>query len=156
MTTSPEDLASHAEAARAEFLEVVAGLTPDQRAAQTLVGDWGLREIVAHVGYWVGMVGEALHAAEQGRVEQLPHIDDAAKRDAVVARVARETDVATATNREAAAFQAFLDRLRRADPAWLGLRIAAGQTIERLVQEDGVDHYRQHAADLRRATRGEA
>ncbi len=69
----------------------------------------------------------------------------------MVARVARETDLDTVTKREAAAFEAFVDRLRRADPEWLGLQIASGHTIGHLVQEDGVDHYREHAAELRNA-----
>ena len=151
MIDSPADLVIQAEAARAEFLQAVSKLTPALRDASKLVGDWNLREIVAHLGYWVGSVGEALHAAEQERAHELPHIDDVDERNDVVARVARETDLATVTKREAAAFEAFIDRLRRADPAWLGLTIAGGQTIEHIVREDGIDHYREHAADLRKA-----
>jgi uncharacterized protein with NRDE domain len=148
---SPAELTTEAEAARAEFLAAVSSLAPAQRDASKLVGDWGLREIVAHMGYWVGHSAEALHAAEQGRAHELPHIDDVDERNAVVARVARETDLATVVKREAAAFDAFIDRLRAADPEWLGMRIASGHTIEHLVQEDGIDHYREHAADLRNA-----
>ena len=151
MISSLADLATAARAARTEFLDAVASLAPAQRNATRLVGDWGLREIVAHLGYWVGTVGEALHAAEQGRAEALPHIDDVDERNAVVARVARESDLATVTKREAAAFEAFIDRLGAGDPEWLGRRIASGQTIEHIVQEDGIDHYRAHAADLRKA-----
>ena len=152
MISSPTDLAAAAEAARADFMQAVSDLPPGERAASRLVGDWSLREIIAHLGYWVGNVGEALHAAEQGRAEELPHVDDVDERNAVVARVAREADLATATKREAAAFDAFRDLLRRADPAWLGMRIASGHTIEHIVQEDGIDHYREHAADLRSAS----
>jgi uncharacterized protein with NRDE domain len=148
---SPAGLAMEAEAARAEFLEAVSSLTPAQRDAPSLIGDWGLPEIVAHVGYWVGNSAEALHAAEQGRAHELPHIDDVEERNAVVARVAHETDLATVIKREAAAFEAFIDRLRAGDPEWLGMSIASGQTIEHIVKEDGIDHYREHAADLRKA-----
>jgi len=153
---SPADLATRAEAARAEFLEAVSSLAPVQRDASTLVGDWSLREILGHMGYWVGNTAEALHAAEQGRAEELPHIDDVDERNAVVARVARETDLATVVQREAAAFEAFINRLRAAEPDWLGLRIASGHTIEHLVDEDGISHYREHAADLRQALEGDA
>ena len=151
MIAAPAELATEAEAARGEFLDAVRALTPAQRDASRLVGDWGLREIVAHMGYWVGNTAQALHEAGQGRAYQLPHISDVDERNAVVARVARETDLATVTKREAAAFEAFIDRLRRADPEWLGLQIASGHTIGHLVQEDGVDHYREHAAELRNA-----
>ena len=155
MSVSATDLALEAEAARGEFLDAVHSLTPAQSDASQLVGDWSLREIVAHMGYWVGNTAEALHGAEQGRAEEIPGYPDVEERNAVVARVARETDLATVTKREAAAFEAFLDRLRRADPEWLALRIASGHTIGHLVREDGIDHYREHAADLRKATGGE-
>ena len=49
MSDSPADLAREAELARAEFLEVVAGLKPAQRDRAALVGEWGVREIVAHL-----------------------------------------------------------------------------------------------------------
>ena len=157
MSASPADLAQEAEAARAEFLEVVAGLKPGQRDAAAFVGEWGVREIVAHLGYWSGNVAEALHHAEQGRAHEFGADEmEVEERNAVVARVAGETDPRTVTTREEAAFNALLDRLRRADPEWLALTLADGETIGHLVQEDGIDHYREHAADLRKAAAGPA
>lgn len=151
MSLSPAELAREAEVARGDLLEVVAALEPAQGDTTRLVGEWGVREIVAHLGYWAGNVAEALHHAEQGRAEEFgageASVDE---RNAVVARVARETDLPTVRRREEAAFAALLDRLGRANPDWLGLRLADGETIGHLVQEDGVDHYREHAADLRR------
>ena len=156
MIATPADLATAAEAARTEFLDAVRSLTPTQREANHLVGAWGLREVTAHLGYWSGNVAEALHHAEQGRAIEFgadeAEVDD---RNEVVARVARETDMPTVTKREEAAFTALLDRLRRADPEWLALQLADGETIGHLVREDGVDHYRDHAADLRKASGGE-
>jgi mycothiol maleylpyruvate isomerase-like protein len=157
VSRSPADLAHEAEVARAEFLEVVAGLKPAQRDAAELVGEWGVREIVAHLGYWSGNLAEALHHAEQGRAHEFGaeemEVDD---RNAVVARVARETDPRSVTAREEAAFSALMDRLRRADPDWLALTLADGETIGHLVQEDGIDHYREHAADVRKAAAADA
>jgi hypothetical protein len=54
VSVSATDLALEAEAARGEFLDAVHSLTPAQSDASQLVGDWSLREIVAHMGYWVG------------------------------------------------------------------------------------------------------
>ena len=157
MSVSATDVAQEAEAARGEFLDAVGALTPAQRAAKRLVGEWGLREIVAHLGYWSGHVAEALHHAEQGRAHEFgvqdAEVDD---RNAVVARVAGETDMATVTKREEAAFNALLDRLRQADPAWLERTLASGETLGHLAREDGVDHYRDHAADLRSVAGGKA
>jgi Mycothiol maleylpyruvate isomerase N-terminal domain len=153
---SGADLASDAEAARSEFLAALDGLTSAQRDAKRLVGEWGVREIVAHLGYWSGNVAEALHHAEQGRAHEFGaeegEVDD---RNEVVARVARDTDMATVRSREEAAFSALLDRLRRADPEWMRLPLADGETIGHLIHEDGIDHYREHAADLRAAAGGQ-
>jgi hypothetical protein len=44
--------------------------------------------------------------------------------------------------------------VRRADPAWLDETTATGETIGFLVRDDGADHYRDHAADLRAAMGG--
>ena len=46
-----------------------------------------------------------------------------------------ETDMPTVTKREEAAFTALVDRLRRADPEWLALQLADGDTIGHLVQD---------------------
>lgn len=151
MSVPATELALQAEAARRAFLDALGALTPAQRDASRLVGEWGVREIIAHLGYWTGNVTEALHHAEQGRAHEFgvqdSEVDD---RNDIVARVARETDMATASKREEAAFNAMLERLRRADQDWFQLTLASGETIGHLVREDGVDHYRDHAADLRK------
>ncbi|TMB81280.1 MAG: hypothetical protein E6J39_11105 [Chloroflexi bacterium] len=156
MSDSPADLAREAELARAEFLEVVAGLKAAQRDRAALVGEWGVREIVAHLGYWSGNAAEALHHAEQGRAHEFGADEmEVESRNAVVARVARETDPRTVTTRAEAAFNALTDRLRRADPDWLALTLGDGETLGHLVQEDGIDHYREHADDVRKAAAGQ-
>jgi len=66
----------------------------------------------------------------------------------VVARVARETDLATASAREEAAFAALLQRVRGMDPAWLDERVGYGDTLARVIRDDGAEHYREHAAEL--------
>ena len=151
----PAALVAELESARAEFAGVVGGLRREQLEASRLVGEWGVHEIIAHLGYWAGNAAEALHQAEIGAAHGFG-VDDAEveERNAVVARVARETDLATVRAREAAAFAALLDRVRRADPNWLDETTSTGETVGALVREDGIDHYREHAADLRIATEG--
>jgi hypothetical protein len=106
--------------------------------------------LLAHVGYWAGHAAEALHRAELHTTESFGDDElDVDERNAVVARVARETDLATVRAREAAAFEALRTRLERADPAWLDERVAYGDTLEEVVRDDGADHYREHALDLR-------
>jgi len=150
-------LVAELESARGEFAAVVGGLRREQLDAKRLVGEWGLREIVAHLGYWAGNAAEAMHQAELGSAARFG-VSDAAveERNALVARVARETDLATARAREEAAFAALVERVDQADPAWLDEATSTGETVGSLVHEDGVDHYREHAGDLRIAIQGSA
>jgi SHS2 domain-containing protein len=137
-------------AARQEFLDALADVEPDLLTAPGLVGDWSARELIAHLGYWAGHAAEALHQAELGRAGDFGDDEhDVDERNAIVARVATETDLATVRQREEAAYDALLARLRDADPAWLDERVAYGDTLERVVQDDGPEHYREHALDLR-------
>lgn len=137
-------------AARDEFMEALGAVDPDLMTTPGIVGDWSARELIAHVGYWAGHAVEAIQAAEDNRAGQFagaePPIDQV---NATVARVARETDLATVRKREAASFEAFVERLGRLDPSLLEARLADGTTLERGLREDGSDHYREHAAQLR-------
>jgi SHS2 domain-containing protein len=115
-----------------------------------LVGEWSARELIAHLGYWTGHAAEAVHQAELDKVGEFGDDEhDVDERNAIVARVALETDLATVRQREEAAFSALVERLRRADPAWLDERVSYGDTLERVIQDDGPEHYREHALDLR-------
>ncbi len=145
----PEALAGELAAARDEFLAALARLDAVQLAAPALVGDWGVRELIAHLGYWAGHAADALHQAELDRTDEFgdPNLD-VEDRNALVARVARETDLATVSAREEAAFGALLDRIRHMDPAWLDERVAYGDTLAQVIRDDGADHYRGHAEEL--------
>jgi hypothetical protein len=150
---SPEHVQALADdlvAARQAFNEALADVDPALLTAPGLVGQWSARELIAHLAYWAGHATEALHHAEQGRVEEFGEDEmDVDARNAVVARVAAETDLATVRQREEAAFDALVARLKRADPAWLDDRVSYGDTLEYVVRDDGADHYREHTADLR-------
>ena len=90
------------------------------------------RELVAHLGYWDGHAADALHAAEEGRTAEFDAESlDVEARNATVARVAAVSDFETASSREEASFDALLDRLRDADPAWLYSDILVGIVPER-------------------------
>lgn len=149
----PEHIQALAEdlvAARQAFNEALADVDPALLTAPGLVGEWSARELIAHLAYWAGHAAEALHQAEQGRVQDFGEDEmDVDARNAVVARVAAETDLATVRQREEAAFDALLARLERAEPDWLEERVSYGDSLEHVVRDDGADHYREHTADLR-------
>ena len=137
-------------AARDEFLAALDDVEPSLLLTPGLVGDWSAKELIAHIGYWTGHAAEALHHAEQGRLQGFGDDEhDVDERNAIVARVAAETDLATVRKREEAAYDALLTRLLRVDPATLDDKVSYGDTLERVIQDDGPEHYREHALDLR-------
>ena len=105
------------QAARSEFIAALADVEPSLLTAPGLVGQWSARELIAHLGYWTGHAAEAIHHAEMGRAADFGEDEhDVDERNAIVARVAAETDLATVRQREEAAFEALVTRLERADP----------------------------------------
>lgn len=152
----PEALVAELVEAREEFLRALADVEPALLTTPGLVGDWSARELIAHLGYWSGHAAEALHLAAEGRAEEFGEEGlDVDERNAVVARVAAETELRQVREREAAAFEAFLDALRDATREALGERVAYGDTVAEVVRDDGADHYREHTLDLRAWFTGE-
>ena len=156
MTTHERDpgqlqqLAAELRRARDEFQAALADVDPQLLTAPGLAGEWSARELLAHLGYWAGHAAEALHHAEQGRTGEFGTDEmDVDERNAVVARVAAQTELATVRQREQAAYEALLTAVERADPAWLDERVAYGDSLEQVIRDDGEDHYREHAADIR-------
>ena len=148
--TRPEALADDLVAARTDFIDALGDVDPALLTSPGLVGEWSARELVAHLGYWAGHAAEAIHHAEQGRLDEFdagaPSVDE---RNAVVARVARETDLATVRSREELACDALRKRVLGADPEWLSERDADGDSLEEIIRDDGASHYREHTRDLR-------
>ena len=145
-----QELLDGLAAARGEFLAALGDIDPALRITPGLVGEWSARDLLAHVGYWAGHAGEALHRAEEGELEGFGRDElSVDERNEVVTRVARETDYATVAKREEGAFQAFGERLAAVDPELLADRDADGDTLEEIIAFDGADHYREHTLDIR-------
>jgi hypothetical protein len=145
-------------AAREEFLAAIDAIDPELLTTPGLLGDWSARELIAHVGYWAGHAVETIQAVEDGRAGEFgagrPSVDDV---NETVARVARETDLATVRKREAASFESLITRLRRLDPALLAAELPQYELdLEAALREDGPDHYRKHVGDVRAWFSGEA
>jgi hypothetical protein len=144
-------------ASRAEVFAVLDRLDPSSLTTPGLIGEWSARELIAHLGYWVGNAVETIHHVEDGRVDEIgrgaPSTDEM---NATVARIARETDLATVRKREEASVDALLERLRRLDPGLLDVRLPDGASLGAGIDEDAGAHYREHADDLARAFEGSA
>ncbi len=150
MTTQP--LIDDLMAARQEFAELLERVAPASMTTPGLLGEWSGRETIAHVGYWVGRAVEIIHAVEEGRADEVgagqPPTDEV---NETVARIARETDLAAVRKREAASVEALIERLRRMEPLLLSVELPNGRTLETVVRQEGPNHYRGHAEELRRA-----
>ena len=140
-----EDLVS----AHAEWETAIGRLSPDGLRRPGLVGEWSAEEVIAHLGYWAGYAVEVVQAAERGAAgtfgEGRPSVDEI---NATVARVARQSDLAAVRAREQASYDALVARVAEMDPGLLDATLPSGATVEGAIREDGVEHYREHAAEL--------
>jgi len=146
-----ERLVDELTAAREAFFGALSVVSPESWTTPGLIREWSARELIAHLGYWAGHGVEAIHAVETGRADEFgadrPEVEEV---NATVARVARQTELATVRKREAASVDAFVERLRAMDPALLTTRLPHhGLSLEEGIREDGASHYREHAEQLR-------
>ena len=139
-------------AARDDLLEGLSAVRPESMTTPGLIGSWSARDLIAHLGYWAGHAAEVIHAVEEGRADEVgvgePSVDEV---NETVARIARQTDLATVRKREAASVEALIERVQSLDPLLLAVRLPDGATLEEGIREDGPIHYREHLADLRAA-----
>ena len=143
----PVDLADELARERARFFEALGAVSPESMTTPGLVGEWSAREVIAHLGYWVGHATETIHAVEQDRaMEPEPSVDEV---NDTVARIARDTDLAAVRRREEASVEALVERLRAIDSSLLAVMLPDGNTLRHAIRDDGADHYREHAEALR-------
>jgi len=139
-------------AARDELFEGLSAVRPESMTTPGLIGSWSARDLIAHLGYWAGHAAEVIHAVEEGRADEVgagePTVDEV---NETVARIARQTDLATVRKREAASVEALIERVEALDPSLLAVRLPDGATLEQGIREDGPIHYREHLDDLRAA-----
>jgi Mycothiol maleylpyruvate isomerase N-terminal domain len=137
---------------RARLFEALEAVAPESLTTPGLVGEWSAREVIAHLGYWAGNATEAIQTAEQGPNEPAGDVDERTvdQINETVARVARQTDLATVRRREAASFEALVERVGTLDPALLSFELPDGDTLEHAIHVDGDDHYAKHADELHR------
>lgn len=146
-----ESLIADLRRERDAFFEVLSAVEPGSMTTPGLLGEWSARELIAHLGYWTGHATEVIHLFEQGRIDD----DDLGGQtvdevNATVARIARDTPLATVRKREEASMEALIERLRTLDEVLLPEILPDGATLEQGVREDASDHYREHAEELRR------
>ncbi len=152
MIVDAGSLVDDLRAARDELFEGLSAVRPESMTTPGLIGGWSARDLIAHLGYWAGHAAEVIHAVEEGRADEVgvgePSVDEV---NETVARIARQTDLATVRKREAASVEALVERVEALDPTLLGVRLPDGATLEEGIREDGPIHYREHLDELRAA-----
>ena len=138
------------DAARARFHEALANVDADLVTVPGVVGDWSVRDLVAHVAAWDEHGAEALALAAGGQSELFAYSTD--DTDAMNERFlaeGRALSPADALRREEAAFGIFRDAIATLDPSLLAHRLGNGDTVEEVIRYDGPDHYAEHTEHLR-------
>ena len=132
----------------AGFLDTIDGLS-DERMTNVWYGEWSVRDILAHIVGW--------HREEAGMLERMasgerpwpegsghPYNDG----DAWNARFVEKWHTASPAT--------ILEELKASENAYVAAarllpeeRFREGRTAYRLLQEGSIDHYREHAAQIR-------
>lgn len=145
-----DDLLAELTTERDVFLDALEDVDAELVTVPGVVGDWSVRDLIAHVAFWAEHATEALRLATDGRGDAFAY--DISQTDAMNARLLEESrqmrpDVAI--EREDHAFAALSAALAALDPALLDLRLGNGDTVADVIRYDGAEHYREHAAHVR-------
>lgn len=138
------------DAARAAFQDALADVDAELVTVPGVIGEWSVRDLVAHVAAWCDHASGALELAAEGRGDEFAYSsnDTDAMNERFLAE-GRSISPAQALSREEAAFRRFRERVAALDSSHLGLRLGNGDTLEEVVRYDGPDHYAEHTEQLR-------
>lgn len=154
MTAGPRvaEILAELEHEREAFLAALGELpNPEGRR---ILESWDGRDLTVHVAFWSDHGANAVRLASSGRGTNFDY--DQSQTDAMNADVAAKghgLPLATALEREAAAYERFRTSLATLDDALLDLQLGNGDTVEEVVRYDGPDHYTEHTAQLRATPR---
>jgi len=143
---SKDALLREMDAGFAALLGAVSGLSEEQMT-RAWYGDWSVRDILAHVAGWhreeIAML-ERMARGERPVPEGADYTDD----DAWNARFAAKWRAASAGE--------VLAELKASEEAYVAAagrlpeeRFEEGRTAQRLVQQGCIEHYREHADEIR-------
>jgi mycothiol maleylpyruvate isomerase-like protein len=146
------ELLAELERERRAFLDALDALpNPEGRR---IVESWDGRDLTVHVAFWSDHGANAVRLASAGRGADFDY--DQSRTDEMNAEVTARghgLPLATALEREAAAYERLRAGLAELDEALLDLQLGNGDTVEEVVRYDGPDHYAEHTAQLRAVPR---
>jgi hypothetical protein len=128
------------------LLKTVDGLG-DEQMRQVWFGDWGVRDILAHVAGWHREMAEAFERIARGE-RPVPEGVDYSVADPINARFAEAQHNADATG-IIAELKASKDAFAAAARLVPEDRFAEGKTAHRILFGTGIDHYKEHEPAIR-------
>ena len=142
-----DDLIQQLDAAYADYHSVVAGLTEKQFENKWLDGQWGVREITAHITGWLGQLASGLERMSRGE-KPAPEGVDWSDSDSWNARFAdhargkKHEQILHELEHGLASFKAAALKLSED-------RYGEGKTANRLFDGAGIVHFKEHADMVR-------
>jgi len=141
-----EELLSRTEAEFKTLQEAIRGLDEAQ-LTRTMLGTWGVREILVHLAGWHREMTPVLERLARGEkpVPEGVSYDDADPWNARFVEAKRGVSVSAILTELEDSYRAFLAAARAVPEE----RYAPGKTAPRLVEANGPHHYREHGDQIR-------
>lgn len=127
----------------AELSELLARLSAEQMVEPGLTEDWNVKDLLAHIGAWLGEAAKDLDRIRQGTYDATGWTD--AETDAAnlkIYKAFRDTDLETVRRDLFASREAILDSFGQ-------LSEVTGEA-DNVLRTEGPEHYADHLVDLRR------
>jgi hypothetical protein len=147
---SRDQLISELDSAYAEFCSAVEGMSEEQFQRKFMDDEWGAKEIVAHITGWHGELGSGLERMARGErpVPEGENWDNPDPYNKVFAEHATGKTKEQVLRELEASVQHFKEAAMKLPEE----RFADGKTGYKLFQGAGIEHFREHLADIRQAT----
>ncbi len=143
---SKEDLLQTLDAEFASLLSTLEGLG-EESATRVWYGDWSVRDILAHISGWHGEMAQAFERMARGE-RPAPEGIDYGDPNPWNARFAEAKGGTTFVN--------MVQELKASKAAFVGAaeqvptdRFEEGRAAYRILLATGIDHYREHAPEIR-------
>lgn len=144
--SNKDDVLKELDDGFAGFKTAVSGLS-DAQMAQTMLGEWGVKDILAHVAGWHNEMAGALQRMGRGERPTPEGVDysnadpwnagfASAKKALAPGQMVQELDASFRTFREATA-------------ALPEDRFEPNRTVDRIVRTSGINHYTEHGTEIR-------
>jgi hypothetical protein len=132
-----EELLKREDEAWLEFVDVVAAVPPGLRGVEGVVPGWSVHDLVWHVAFWAGWAGEVLERIQRGEPD--PGDPDEGEAQILEAgRGIRWDDVVRHAEQGRERARAALSSFGDLPPS-----------AEEWFTDDTLDHYQEHAAQIR-------